>query len=59
MKLNRFMQCLSVFLAGSVFGMNVIVLAIPERRDKSARITWAAAALVIAVLAPVAWRDQP
>ncbi len=58
MKFNRFMLCLSIFLAGNCFGMNVILLAIPATRDKPARIAWAATALLTAVLAPAAWRDQ-
>lgn len=58
MKLKYFMQCLSIFLAGNVFGMNAILLAIPETRDKPVRVAWAAAALLAAVLAPVGWRDQ-
>lgn len=57
-KFNRIMLCLSIFLAGSCFGMNVILLAIPATRDKPVRIAWATTALLTAVLAPAAWRDQ-
>ena len=58
MKFNRLMLCLSIFLAGNCFGVNAILLAIPQTRDKPVRIAWAAAGLLAAVLAPVGWRDQ-
>lgn len=58
MRFNRLMLCLSLFLAGNCFGMNAILLAIPQTRDKPVRIAWAAAGLLTAPLAPAAWRDQ-